>query len=296
MPLDEATKEAMREQLLAAGLTEEEVESRLDDYELEAGGFAEDFTGTITEPRFESGEYGIQLACTIIVDEIIEPPDVDYEKQPVWWSCGDGWQLSDSMGSAIESLKGRRKIRTSSKYGHLLARTHEELQVPLHLRGSPLEAAIWDGLRFHFIREYEEVPPRLRREGQAEQYATVLPKQWLQDALPGQTASATPAPAAPVRAVRDRVARAVQPPKNENPYVDILEDPTVVKFLDAAVGKTSREAIVAAMRVPEIRDDDSFCALLTDETQYPLLIAALDIGGLAKMGPDGKIWRIAKEK
>lgn len=69
----------------------------------------------------------------------------------VGYSCGAGWILQGD-GESIEHPM-RKAIIKNSMYGQLMDRVTKVLKVPMVGRGSPLVAATWEGLGFHWKQE-----------------------------------------------------------------------------------------------------------------------------------------------
>lgn len=68
--------------------------------------------------------------------------------------CGDGWQSLDG-GKTATHPKGKKRFVSSSVYGRIIDRCINEFKIGdiLRKRGTPTEAKVWVGLRFHMKRE-----------------------------------------------------------------------------------------------------------------------------------------------
>jgi len=116
----------------------------------ESSGLLDDADVTInqayfgTDARYQSGE---QLLFVIEGTS----PQADEDEVRQFWSIGGGWEAIEG-GAKVE---GKEKFNTSSAYARFF---NAALQIPgvseiIQDRGTPDEAAIWEGLTFHMERQ-----------------------------------------------------------------------------------------------------------------------------------------------
>ena len=82
---------------------------------------------------------------------IWECESAHYDNLSVVWAIGTGWVVMRD-GASVEHEKGKKRFVNTSLYGRLIERM-KDLGVDMSQYGSPREAATWDGLGFHLIRE-----------------------------------------------------------------------------------------------------------------------------------------------
>lgn len=83
-----------------------------------------------------------------------ESPDLVLTR-PINWPIGSGWQIIDNGARVVHAKDAPPKLRRfieSSIYGRLIKRLRE-LGVDMKQYGSAREAATWEGLGFHLVRE-----------------------------------------------------------------------------------------------------------------------------------------------
>jgi len=127
------------------------IEEEEDPWELESG-LANDIDITVKKSRFgyldnyQNGE-----AALLIWD--YESPDLDSDPQyPIIWPLGAGWDVAN-RGASVEHEK-RTRFVDSSMIGRLIKRcTDIGAMDTLRERGTPRNASIWEGMKFHIIRE-----------------------------------------------------------------------------------------------------------------------------------------------
>lgn len=153
----------------------------VDEWEV-VSGLPDDFDGVIKTSRFgymdnyQNGEVAL-----LIWD--IESPDV--EEQVIIWPCGKGWVVKD-RGKRVEHPKRQQFVDTSAM-GRLIVRVTKELKIDMRSRGSAQEAAIWEGLGFHFKREEFKLPEGAKERGLPEKVVHLMPV----EVLEGQSAEPT---------------------------------------------------------------------------------------------------------
>lgn len=191
-------------------MVQQPVNSPADEWDRAAEGLAglNEYIGEIRSATFMTATeaYGQPAtfgeSCVIVmettVESAIDPADFEHESTKLILSVGkaDNWLILDG-GLSIKNSKGGRL--GNSKYHLFIARVTQELKVPIKERNvSPFTAAAWGGLRFHFKREGQPIPPNLVKEGGPTESFTMLPIQWMQNEMPPlAAASAAAAPASP---------------------------------------------------------------------------------------------------
>lgn len=128
-------------------------------------GLLDQYEGTIEEswfaydPNYRDGEVPLLhwRISNVVTEE--EAPDEIVEK----FSIGSGWQVVDN-GATVEHESGRNKpFNRNSKYGMIIQAVIDNEDgafegglAALQERGDPIEANVWEGLRFEFERvEYD---------------------------------------------------------------------------------------------------------------------------------------------
>ncbi len=159
----------------------------------------QEWIGTVQDAYFDltsnifnsASQYGdsVALVLSTSIDQAIDPPDFKFDDARIILTVGkaDNWNILDA-GQAIRPVKGGMG---NSKYQQFIKRVTKELGVPMAQRTdatgspvSPYEARVWNGLSFHFKRESEPIPERLRKEGGRDSTWITLPIRWMQDKLP----------------------------------------------------------------------------------------------------------------
>jgi pyruvate/2-oxoglutarate dehydrogenase complex dihydrolipoamide acyltransferase (E2) component len=116
-------------------------------------GLPDDFDGWVAKTSFGYRDDYMDGEIALLIWEV-ESDDLD-EPQDIIWSCGKGWEVT-GRGKSVEHNRGRAKFTDTSMLGKLLNRTVQSLGVDMRGRGSAREAAVWEGMGFHFVREEED--------------------------------------------------------------------------------------------------------------------------------------------
>jgi hypothetical protein len=119
-------------------------------------GLLDDVDAYITNARFGFKEAYRQVAGAEVVLLMFDLVDADGNllnnpDAPPAYSVGSGWQVVEGGTRIVHP--NRSRIIGSSMYGRLINRVVKELKVDMAQYGSPLEAAVWDGLGFHWEQE-----------------------------------------------------------------------------------------------------------------------------------------------
>lgn len=80
----------------------------------------------------------------------VDSPDTD-DITSVIFPIGKGWEVIEAGAKTVHE-KRDRFIKTSL-YGKLISRVTSDLKVDMSKRGTPREAAVWNGMGFHMKRE-----------------------------------------------------------------------------------------------------------------------------------------------
>lgn len=155
-------------------------------------GLLDDFDFTVdsawftTDANYNDGE-------TLLL-KLNGPTDsADQPETTVQYSCGNGWEAADNGKRAVREDGKRRRFNQSSGIWKLVeAAMNCGAEDVLRKRGNPMEASMWQGLKFHMKRIEQG-------EGQFKTTRS-LPVQFLGEVGEGRGAVSQPAPAAPASA------------------------------------------------------------------------------------------------
>jgi len=118
-------------------------------------GLPDDFEGTIANALFDTREEYMDGTAPLLILEL----DSDVGPMEIRYSIGkpgrnEEWQIVDRGGAVDSDVDGAR-FSEQSMYGRLINKCVQELGMrdTLTGRGNALEAGVWIGLRFHWIRE-----------------------------------------------------------------------------------------------------------------------------------------------
>lgn len=123
-------------------------------FEVEGDNFGvEDYTGTISEVRFESGDYGWQMVVVNKLDEPTPKNDGTLRTEGLaYYSLPKTWVSRDGGASVIdESGDLDARPNANTQFGKLLKRVGALAADAF--TSSPYEAASWTGLRFQWKTE-----------------------------------------------------------------------------------------------------------------------------------------------
>lgn len=122
-----------------------------DAYSLSSG-LLDDFDGTVSEAWFATdAAYNDGSTVLLILDLATDDPDRPQETLKL--STGTGWVIEDSGRRIVaESGKNRSFNKSSVIGGFLQAALEAGAGETMRARGIPMEAATWQGLKFHFNR------------------------------------------------------------------------------------------------------------------------------------------------
>ena len=178
----------------------------------------------------------------------VESQEADFE-YPIIWPCGAGWEVKE-RGKSVEHPKRSRFVETST-VGRLIKRCKElGIEDVLRARGTPREAAIWEGLTFHVKRESWEIPGGKER-GLPESQDHLMPTEFIEGEKPA--VAARPATRTATRpASRAKAAEAESAP-------DALTERLTKLAQTLEIEKFQK----AAMNIDELNDAEN-SALLAD--------------------------------
>ena len=125
-----------------------------------SSGLVDKFTATIdaakfvTDVNYRDGEVPMIQWTLVNIDN---DEGVQIDEMTEKWSVGNGWMVVDN-GAGVEREDGNKakKFHKRTKYGMVITAVMkmdgDALKV-LAERGSPTEAAVWEGMRFDFERQ-----------------------------------------------------------------------------------------------------------------------------------------------
>jgi len=194
-------------------------------------GLPNDVDGYIHHPYFGFKKEYAEVAGTdspMIIFPLVNEDGEEIGSQG--FSCGAGWLVKDE-GARIEHPLRSNIIKTSL-YGQLIRRVKDVLKVRMEEYGSPLLAATWDGLGFHWKQEEHRTVSGDMKTG-------LMPVEFL-----GEREATAPAPAPVMAGVR-------------YPLVDKLT--TLAQSLDIKAFQR------AALKIKEVLDDDELMSSVMDD-------------------------------
>lgn len=131
-----------------------------DPFEMEAGGNAADYIGTVTKVVFADGDYNFQATFTNKYDEPRPKDDgtLSVERPEFVTIGGKGQWVPIDGGTGFIAASGDvdARIRDNSGFGRLLGRVFELVgkeNLKAEGRTHPYTEAFWLGLRFHWETE-----------------------------------------------------------------------------------------------------------------------------------------------
>ena len=146
----------------------------------ELGGF-DDYVGTVTEAWFAVDP--TYNAEALLLHMSIKSDDLEQERVEKF-SVGKGWVTEDQGKTAVhETGNPTKKFHQKSAYGMIIDRVVKDdafkgLLAVLQERGSPTEAAVWNGITLHFRKESIDYGSDIGTKSK------LLPIEWVQDAPP----------------------------------------------------------------------------------------------------------------
>jgi hypothetical protein len=151
-------------------------------------GLIDDFDATVTSAFFTT-DAAYNDGETLLLKLECETDNPEAPETILQYSCGNGWEAADNGKRAVREDGKRRRFNQQSGVWKLVeAAMNAGAGDALRTRGTPMEASMWVGLKFH-IKRVE------MGEGQ---YKTTrpLPVQFLGEVGEGSNGSQAPAPAA----------------------------------------------------------------------------------------------------
>lgn len=136
-------------------------------------GLADDYDGTVLEAWFSSdSRYNngqtLMMFWKIKLDRPELFPMIAEGETQERWPCGDGWESVDGGETAEHPGGSEKKFHANSQYGQLIKKAIKDMGIGdiLDKRGTPQEAKVWAGLRFHFDRIEKDYKFKDRETGQ----------------------------------------------------------------------------------------------------------------------------------
>lgn len=115
-------------------------------------GLIDDFDFTITEAWFTT-DASYNSGETLLLKLSGNTDSADQPETTVQYSCGSGWEAEDGGKKAVREDGKRRRFNQSSGVWKLVeAAMNCGAGEELRKRGTPMEASMWVGLRFHMKR------------------------------------------------------------------------------------------------------------------------------------------------
>lgn len=204
-----------------------------DPWELETGLLAE--FDAVVDACYFATDAAYNDGATLLLNLDVTIPELG--ESNLRYPCGSGWEAADSGKRAIREDGGDRRTFNKKSGVGLLVQAAVDCGAGdvLRSRGTPLEATIWEGLRFHFKRV---------KINEGTQYETErpLPVAYLQGdsaplATPQEQGSAV---AAPSSGNKVAVAKLRNLAKKSNTHDEFIE-----AGLELADGDSELEAMVA---------------------------------------------------
>lgn len=209
-------------------------------------GLIDDFDFTITSAYFTT-DSAYNDGETLLLKLEGQTDNPETPETTLQYSCGNGWEAEDNGKKAVREDGKRRRFNQQSGIWKLVeAALNCGAEEALRKRGTPMEASMWVGLRFH-IKRVEQ------GEGQ---YKTTrpLPVQFLGEV--GEGSASAPAPAA---------AATATPTSNGVGLSKVLE--VKLKKL-AKESATHEDFIVAAFELDGVDGNADAERAVVDEAWY----------------------------
>lgn len=220
-----------------------------------------------TDPRYQGGETWL-----LHWEGQATTEEGNVQDHTLIIGLGQGWTSEDG-GKTVVHEKGKEKFNQSSRYGRVIARCSkpeadnylgDDCRRVLVSRGTPREAAIWNGLKFHIDRETIKFGKGLDdREWE-------LPTAFIGVAgVAGK--GARPASAATPTATTTSTATASPPATASASTSNGATTTASDKVLKARLKKLARESadhsefFDKATDIPGVMDDEEILAMISDE-------------------------------
>lgn len=254
--------------------------STTDEFDLWAGesGFKDDYDGLITDAFFtKDASYNngqtLFLSLQIIAD--------DGEEVEQRYPCGADWDSFDNGETATHPKDRDGKPKTfnhnSAMFGLMKGGFEAGAEEVLRGRGSPRNAAIWKGLKFHWKVDSRDISIRDRETGNQvtrtvtrtypEKYVGAFDVESGNTPAPAASAPAQPAPTQP------SAPAASAPAASSNGSVDlsVFNPELVAKLKIQAKTKAYPEFLDAALAIDGVTMDDAILNALSEESFYQAL-------------------------
>lgn len=159
------------------------------------------------------------------------------------WTVGSGWDTEDDGASIFHPT--RKNVVTSSRYGQLQNRAVKELGVNMRDYGTPLVAATWNGLGFHWMLESHSTLKQLEG-GEFEQKQGLMPTEFIgvSEAIRGGEIKPAEAPEAGGAEIPEELETQLTKLAQENDF---------------------RAFVMAAMKLEGVAKNDDLMASVMDE-------------------------------
>lgn len=116
-------------------------------------GLIDDVDGTIKDPFF-AFDPNYMDGTRLVLKFTILTGDDDNPEEELMYPCGAGWEPKDGGARAVREDEKQKAFNKSSGMGLLCTAAIEAgADGVLMERGTPMDAAIWDGLAFHWNRK-----------------------------------------------------------------------------------------------------------------------------------------------
>lgn len=248
-------------------------------------GFKDNFDGLITDAFFTKDQK-YNNGETLILDMKILADDGEEVEQI--YPCGAEWDSYDNGETAEhpKDTEGRPKSfnHNSAVFGLMQHAFEAGAEDELRKRGRPRKAAIWKGLKFHWMVESKKMTIRDRQTGEPREITTTrtYPDKFLgvfdvdgstaQSGAASTPGSSSPAPPA---ATTPTPPASSPPASSSNGAFDLSghDAAMIAKLKIHAKSKPYSEFLDAALAVDGVTTNDDLLALLGEESFYQQLKA-----------------------